>query len=136
MNAVVNGGGTAGRARMQIEGIKMAGKSGTAQVRRISMAERRRGVIRNEALPWRLRDHALFIAYAPVDAPRFAAAVVIEHGIGGSAVAAPIARDCLTTSEAHTSELQSLMRIPSAVLCFKNKNTDNTKTQTLYSRHQ
>lgn len=96
MNAVVNGGGTAGRARMQIEGIKMAGKSGTAQVRRISMAERRRGVIRNEALPWRLRDHALFIAYAPVDAPRFAAAVVIEHGIGGSAVAAPIARDCLT----------------------------------------
>src|SRR3546814_10706875 len=60
------------------------------------MAERRRGVIRNEALPWRLRDHALFIAYAPVDAPRFAAAVVIEHGIGGSAVAAPIARDCLT----------------------------------------
>lgn len=96
MNAVVNGGGTAGRARMQIEGIQMAGKSGTAQVRRITMAERRRGVIRNEALPWRLRDHALFIAYAPVDAPRFAAAVVIEHGIGGSAVAAPIARDCLT----------------------------------------
>src|SRR3546814_5686059 len=90
MNAVVNGGGTAGRARMQIEGIKMAGKSGTAQVRRISMAERRRGVIRNEALPWRLRDHALFIAYAPVDAPRF-------------------------RSEEHTSELQSLMRISYAV---------------------
>src|SRR3546814_14395103 len=81
---------------MQIEGIKMAGKSGTAQVRRISMAERRRGGIRNEALPWRLRDHALFIAFAPVDAPRYAAAVVIEHGIGGSAVAAPPARDCLT----------------------------------------
>lgn len=96
MNAVVNGGGTAGRARMQIEGIQMAGKSGTAQVRRITMAERRRGVLRNEALPWRLRDHALFIAYAPVEAPRYAAAVVIEHGIGGSAVAAPIARDCLT----------------------------------------
>ncbi len=96
MNAVVNGGGTAGRARMQIEGIQMAGKSGTAQVRRITMAERKRGVLRNEALPWRLRDHALFIAYAPVDAPRYAVAVVIEHGIGGSAVAAPIARDCLT----------------------------------------
>lgn len=96
MNAVVNGGGTAGRARMQVEGVQMAGKSGTAQVRRITMAERARGVLRNEALPWRLRDHALFIAYAPVDAPRYAAAVVIEHGIGGSAVAAPIARDCLT----------------------------------------
>lgn len=96
MNAVVNEGGTAAGARMRIEGIQMAGKSGTAQVRRITMAERRRGVLRNEALPWRLRDHALFIAFAPVDAPRYAAAVVIEHGIGGSAVAAPIARDCLT----------------------------------------
>src|SRR3546814_9113853 len=60
------------------------------------MAEVRRGVFRNEALPWRLRAHALVCAYAPVDAPRFAAAVVSEHGIGGSAVAAPIARDCLT----------------------------------------
>ena len=76
--------------------MQMAGKSGTAQVRRITMAERRRGVLRNEALPWHLRDHALFIAYAPTDAPRYAAAVVIEHGIGGSAVAAPIARDMLT----------------------------------------
>lgn len=96
MDAVVNGGGTAGRARLQVEGIQMAGKSGTAQVRRITMAERRRGVLRNEALPWRLRDHALFVAYAPIDAPRYAAAVVIEHGIGGSAVAGPIARDMLT----------------------------------------
>src|SRR3546814_19868102 len=93
MNAVVNGGGTAGRARMQIEGIKMAGKSGTAQVRRISMAERRRGVIRNAALPCRLRDHAMFIAYAPVDAPRFSPAGGLGHGIGGSSVADPPARD-------------------------------------------
>ncbi len=96
MDAVVNGGGTAGRARIQVPGVHMAGKSGTAQVRRITMAERRRGVIRNEALPWRLRDHALFTAFAPTDQPRFAASVVIEHGIGGSAVAGPIARDVLT----------------------------------------
>src|SRR3546814_3702245 len=65
MNAVVNGGGTAGRARMQIEGIKMAGKSGPAQVRRISMAEHRRGVIRKEALHWRQRNHTLFNPFAP-----------------------------------------------------------------------
>lgn len=96
MDAVVNGAGTAGRSRLQVPGIRMAGKSGTAQVRRITMAERRRGVIRNEALPWRLRDHALFTAFAPVEQPRYAVAVVLEHGIGGSAAAAPIARDVLT----------------------------------------
>lgn len=108
MNAVVNGGGTAGRARMQVNGVNMAGKSGTAQVRRITMAERKRGVLRNEALPWHLRDHALFIAYAPVEAPRYAAAVVIEHGIGGSAVAAPIARDCLTYLYEPAKAMQTL----------------------------
>src|SRR3546814_13937743 len=86
MNAVVNGGGTAGRARMQIEGLKMAGKSGTAQVRRISMAERRRGVIRNEALPWRMRDPAPFIAHATVDTPPFSPADVVAHCHAGTAV--------------------------------------------------
>src|SRR3546814_19771670 len=69
MNAVVNGGGTAGRARMQIEGIKMAGKSGTAQVRPISMAERRRGVVRNQALPWRTREQGAVLADAPGEPP-------------------------------------------------------------------
>lgn len=50
---------------------------------------------RNEQLPWNRRDHALFVAYAPYDRPRFAIAQVVEHGGGGSAVAAPIARDIL-----------------------------------------
>lgn len=76
---------------------KMAGKSGTAQVRVILASERnsRGEAIKNDKLPWKLRDHALFIAYAPADKPRYAVAVVIEHGVSGSGLAAPIARDLL-----------------------------------------
>lgn len=94
---VVNAGiGTARRARTGVPGLEVSGKTGTAQVRRISSAERRRGVIRNENLPWKYRDHALFVAYAPAEAPRYAVSVIIEHGIAGGRYAAPIARDVLT----------------------------------------
>jgi penicillin-binding protein 2 len=94
---VVNSrGGTAPAARSPIADVGIAGKTGTAQVRRISMAERRRGVLRNEALPWKYRDHALFVAFAPAAAPRYACSVIIEHGIAGGKYAAPIARDVLT----------------------------------------
>ncbi|HET6161596.1 MAG TPA: penicillin-binding protein 2 [Dongiaceae bacterium] len=96
MDMVTNGDhGTAYRSRIDIPGMEMAGKTGTSQVRRITMAERARGVIKNQDLPWNQRDHALFVAFAPVHAPRYAASVVVEHGGGGSAVAAPIARDIL-----------------------------------------
>jgi penicillin-binding protein 2 len=96
MDAVTNGNrGTAYRSRIDIPGMEMAGKTGTSQVRRITMAERQRGVIKNENLPWHQRDNALFVAFAPVHAPRYACCVVVEHGGGGSAVAAPIARDIL-----------------------------------------
>ena len=73
----------------------MAGKTGTSQVRNITAAERARGVVSNEDLPWSRRDHALFICYAPYQAPRYAVSVVVEHGGGGSTVAAPIGRDIL-----------------------------------------
>ena len=96
MSAVTNEqGGTGYRARISAAGKEMCGKTGTAQVRRISVAERATGVLKNEDLPWKLRDHALFVAYAPADKPRYAIAVVVEHGGGGSTVAAPIARDVL-----------------------------------------
>ena len=96
MNQVVNHPhGSAYKARITEPGFEMGGKTGTAQVRRITMAERSTGVIKNEDLPWRERDHALFIGFAPVDAPRYAMAAVVEHGGGGSAVAAPIVRDVL-----------------------------------------
>ena len=96
MYGVVNErGGTAGRSRIRKEGWDMAGKTGTSQVRFITKEERARGVIRNSDLPWERRDHALFVAYAPADNPRFSISVVVEHGGGGSAVAAPIARDIM-----------------------------------------
>jgi len=79
MSGVVNGGGTGGAARMQIPGIALAAKTGTAQVRRITMAERRSGVLRNAQLPFKLRDHALFVCFAPAENPRYAAAIVLEH---------------------------------------------------------
>lgn len=77
---VVNGGGTGGASRMYVPGIQLAAKTGTAQVRRITMAERRAGVLKNASLPFKLRDHALFVCFAPADNPRYAAAVVLEHG--------------------------------------------------------
>jgi penicillin-binding protein 2 len=73
-------GGTGYRWRIEEEGFEMAGKTGTAQVRVITAAERATGVRRNEDLPWKLRDHSLFFGYAPVHAPRYAAAIVLEHG--------------------------------------------------------
>ncbi|MEO1734316.1 MAG: penicillin-binding protein 2, partial [Pseudomonadota bacterium] len=85
--------GTAYGSRIIEDGLRMAGKTGTSQVRNITEAERRAGVIRNEDLPWERRDHALFVNFAPSDTPKYAVSVVVEHGGGGSKAAAPIARD-------------------------------------------
>lgn len=90
MDLVVNGAGTAVRSRLQLENIAMAGKTGTAQVRRIEGAQR------GQSGAWKYRDHGLFVCFAPVDQPRYGAAVVIEHGMGGARAAAPIAKDVLT----------------------------------------
>jgi penicillin-binding protein 2 len=87
---VVNGHGTAGRSKLQIPGIEMGGKTGTAQVRRIS------GGQRGQSGEWRYRDHGLFVCFAPTANPRYAASVVIDHGMGGARAAAPIAKDVLT----------------------------------------
>jgi penicillin-binding protein 2 len=80
MYGVVNQGGTGGRARLNIPGVSLGAKTGTAQVRRITMAERAGGVRSNASLPFKMRDHALFICFAPVENPKYAAAVVLEHG--------------------------------------------------------
>ena len=87
--------GTAGRSKVVGDDLRMAGKTGTSQVRNITAAERARGVFRNEDLPWERRDHALFVCYAPHDNPRYAVTIVVEHGGGGSTAAAPIARDVM-----------------------------------------
>lgn len=90
--------GTAYAARIKEPGMEMGGKSGTAQVKRITKQERAAGV-KNEDLPWQFRHHALFVGYAPITNPRYAAAVVVEHGVGGSAAAAPIVRDLLLLAQ-------------------------------------
>ncbi|MEL6203877.1 MAG: penicillin-binding protein 2 [Pseudomonadota bacterium] len=79
--------GTGYRSRLLPDEMKIAGKTGTSQVRSV--------VVRNEDVPWEQRDHALFVAFAPYDNPRIAISVVVEHGGGGSRAAAPIARDVI-----------------------------------------
>jgi penicillin-binding protein 2 len=88
MAAVVNGGGTAVASKLPLDGIQMAGKTGTAQVFRLGE--------RGHQSNWALRDHALFIAFAPADKPRYAIGCIIEHGGFGASAAAPIVRDCMT----------------------------------------
>jgi penicillin-binding protein 2 len=87
---VVNGAGTAGRSRLELPGIEMGGKTGTAQVRRIT------GSQRGQSGDWKYRDHGLFVCFAPTANPRYACSVVIEHGMGGARAAAPVAKDVLT----------------------------------------
>ncbi|MFQ5619683.1 MAG: penicillin-binding protein 2 [Rhodospirillales bacterium] len=98
--AVVNAPkGTAYKARITEAGLEMGGKTGTVQVKRITKAERDAGVRKNKDRPWKDRDHAVFVGYAPAHAPRYAVAVLVEHGGGGSTTAAPIARDILLEAQ-------------------------------------
>ncbi|MGH6719048.1 MAG: penicillin-binding protein 2 [Alphaproteobacteria bacterium] len=98
--------GTAYRSRIAEPGYEMAGKTGTVQTRRISQAERDRK-LKPEDLPWELRDHGMFVAFAPVHRPRYGCAVVVEHGGSGSKVAAPIARDILYEAQRRDAERES-----------------------------
>ncbi len=91
--------GTAYRSRVMGDEYSIAGKTGTSQVRNITAAERAAGVIRNADLPWERRDHALYVGFAPYDNPRYATAVIVEHGGGGSVAAAPIGRDILLRAQ-------------------------------------
>ncbi|MBV8410278.1 MAG: penicillin-binding protein 2 [Alphaproteobacteria bacterium] len=101
MFAVVNSSlGTANNLRIDAKGkllepqFRFAGKTGTAQVKRITERERDMGITQ-AMLPWHLRHHALFVCFGPYDKPRYACAVIIEHGMAGGATAGPIGRDVL-----------------------------------------
>lgn len=95
MADVVNAGhGTANALRVKQAEFTFAGKTGTAQVKRITEREREMGITQ-ASLPWHLRHHALFVCYGPVDNPRYACAVIVEHGQAGGATAGPIGRDVL-----------------------------------------
>jgi penicillin-binding protein 2 len=88
-------GGTAPLAKLADPRWQLAGKTGSAQVRRVSRELRESGHFDSEKLPWEYRPHALFVAFAPYDNPRYAVSVVIEHGNAGAAAAAPMARDIM-----------------------------------------
>src|SRR6185437_10748737 len=101
MNQVVNSPtGTAAQLRFDANkkliepALRFAGKTGTAQVKRITERERAMGITQ-EQLPWHLRHHALFVCFGPVDNPRYAVSVIVEHGMGGGTTAGPIGRDVL-----------------------------------------
>lgn len=97
MFEVVNGPtGTARASKLQLEDVQMSGKTATTQVKRITQAEREAGLPDTKDIPWNERTHALFVAYAPEDNPRYAISIVVEHGGGGASVAAPIARDVMS----------------------------------------
>ena len=95
MSDVVNTGhGTANALRVRQSEFTFGGKTGTAQVKRITEREREMGITQ-ASLPWHLRHHALFVCYGPVDNPRYACAVIVEHGQAGGTTAGPIGRDVL-----------------------------------------
>lgn len=98
MDHVLLPGGTAYGQRISEAGMEMGGKTGTSQVRRIRAEERARGMKQDE-LPWKYRHHALFVGYAPVLNPRYACAVVVEHGASGSGAAAPVAKDIMLIAQ-------------------------------------
>ena len=83
--------GTAYNSRS--ETTPFAGKTGTSQVRRITVAERESEDFRKKEVEWKKRDHALFVGYMPVENPKYAVSVVIEHGGSGASTAAPIAKE-------------------------------------------
>lgn len=100
MSQVVNvPGSTAYASRITQEGMEMAGKTATTQVRRITERERALGQTNSASWKWHHRDHAFFVAFAPVHAPKFATVVFVEHGVSGGRVAAPIARDILLAAQ-------------------------------------
>ncbi len=88
-------GGTGYASRFNLNGQKMAGKTASTQVRRITLKEREEGIKSQDELDWEHRDHGIFVGFAPLNKPKYAIAVVIEHGGGGARSAAPIASKIL-----------------------------------------
>ncbi|MDR0727044.1 MAG: penicillin-binding protein 2 [Rickettsiales bacterium] len=94
LEQVLQQGGTASGSALNVNGKKMGGKTGTSQVRNISQKERDSGVLTNDQLRWSLRDHGLFVGYAPTTNPKYAICTITEHS-GSSGPAARAARDTI-----------------------------------------
>ncbi len=96
-------GGTSYSSRLRDEKHMFAGKTGSSQVKRFTEAQRE-AEVKQEDLEYKFRDHALFVAYAPVKDPKYAISVVVEHGGSGSKSAAPIAKKVIQKiMERHSS---------------------------------
>ena len=84
-------GGTSYGSRLEDKRFTFAGKTGSSQIKKFT-EEQREAEVKQEQLKYENRDHALFIAFAPVSDPKYAISVVVEHGGSGSKAAAPIAK--------------------------------------------
>jgi penicillin-binding protein 2 len=120
--------GTARGAQIKQAGMEMGGKTGTAQVARITMAQRAAGV-KNEDLPWKFRHHALFVGYAPINNPRYVASVVVEHGVSGSASAAPLARDLLLKVQRRTPARKAMISATESLKDIREMHTVHLPTK-------
>jgi penicillin-binding protein 2 len=129
MNRVMNeGGGTAYSWRITQPGFEMAGKTGTAQVRAYSKEEHLRGLTKNSALDWKLRDHALFIGYAPVIDPKYAIVSIIEHGAVPAHPHVATARDVLLfCQQRDPASLPTAYPIPSSASAAEPRKQAQTK---------
>ena len=84
-------GGTSYRHRLEDRKFTFAGKTGSSQIKRFT-EEQRAAEVKQESLPYKDRDHALFVAFAPYDDPKYSISVLVEHGGSGGKTAAPIAK--------------------------------------------
>ena len=83
--------GTAFKSKSNL--YDFSGKTGTSQVKKITIEERESEDFRKKLLNWKNRDHALFVGYMPATKPKYAISVVIEHGGSGASIAAPITKN-------------------------------------------
>jgi penicillin-binding protein 2 len=129
MNDVMNHPrGTAYSYRIKNKNIAMGGKTGTTQVRRISLEERRKGILKSHQRPWQHREHALFVGYAPVTNPRYAVSVLVEHGGGGASTASPIGRDIMQYTMSRDPLLSQNIAFDVLKNSFKNKTAQKKRT--------
>ena len=103
-------GGTSYRSRLNDKRYTFAGKTGSSQIKRFT-EEQREAEVKQESLDYKSRDHALFIAFAPVNDPKYAISVVVEHGGSGSKAAAPIAKKVIQKVLERHSVRQSIINL-------------------------
>jgi len=129
MAAVANDptGGAYKQSQLGLGDVLMAGKTGTAQVRQYSQT----GSRSNQGIPWRLKDHNLFIAFAPYDNPRYAMSVLVEHGgLFGSSAAAPRAREVMRVALLKDPEIRARIEQPTPLPSFEPEENEAAEAPT------